>query len=317
MQYNAEWLFLDYYSPMDCPGNGCTWVNTSEAQIHMNYVADVIKQIQPDIINICEVEGCDELNTLIKIMDEVGGVGMGGSGAGDATYTPYLKKGTDTSTGQNVGMLTRYQPLTNLMRTETKLAYPQPGSVCGYTGPGGNVGVSKHYYTTYNWYGRNVLFVGIHLLAYPTDSTRCAEREAQAQIIQNLIVEYMEKDYEILVMGDFNDFDGEVLDANGNKPLSHALGIMKGLNGMYAGKYELKNVAEKMAQSERWTDWWDSNKNCVSSPNEFSMIDHILMTPFLISKIKNVGVYHGYSEFCGKYDSDHYPVFVDMENPYL
>ena len=26
MQYNVEWLFLDYYSAADCPGNGCTWI---------------------------------------------------------------------------------------------------------------------------------------------------------------------------------------------------------------------------------------------------------------------------------------------------
>ena len=28
VQYNVEWLFIDYYSPMNCPGSGCTWVNS-------------------------------------------------------------------------------------------------------------------------------------------------------------------------------------------------------------------------------------------------------------------------------------------------
>jgi exonuclease III len=303
VQYNVEWLFIDYYAPMNCPGIGCTWVNNSEANIHMKYVANVVKSLNPDVMNVCEVEGCDELDILR-------------SNIGKNTYEYYLKKGTDSSTGQNVGLFTRIDPLTDLIRTESKLTYPIPGSNCGYTGIGGTIGVSKHYFTTYYWYGRYVLFIGIHLLAYPEDPTRCAEREAQAQIIQNLIVEFYEKGYEIMVIGDFNDFDGKILDANNNHPKSQVLEIVKGTSGASSGKYILYNAAQKMKQSERWTDWWDKNENCVSSPDEFSSIDHILISPFLYSKIKKVGVYHGYSEFCGKYNSDHYPIVVDMEFPY-
>ena len=59
VQYNVEWLFIDYYSPMNCPGDGCTWKNATEAQTHMDYVAKRIKALNPDIINFCEVEGCE------------------------------------------------------------------------------------------------------------------------------------------------------------------------------------------------------------------------------------------------------------------
>jgi len=301
VQYNAEWLFVDYYAPMDCPGTHCTWVNHSEALIHMNYFSNVVRTLQPDILNICEVEGCDELSLLNspKYLD-------------DETYIPYLKQGTDTSTGQNVGMLTRLDPLVSLYRTEEKYAYPLPDSHCGYTGSLGTVGVSKHYITEYKWYGRPVAFIGLHLLAYPEDPTRCAEREAQAQIIQNVIVEYVERGYEIMVLGDFNDFDAEISDLNDNVPSSRVLRILKGLDGKYVGQYTLYNTAELMSQGERWTDWWDQNEDLVSSPNEFSMIDHVLVSSFLKTKILNVSVYHGYKEFYGKYDSDHYPVIVDM-----
>ena len=65
VQYNVEWLFIDYYKSMDCPGNGCTWKTTADAKTHLEYVSNSIKEIQPDIINLCEVEGCDELNMLI------------------------------------------------------------------------------------------------------------------------------------------------------------------------------------------------------------------------------------------------------------
>jgi hypothetical protein len=79
VQYNVEWLFVDYYAPMDCPGAHCTWANQSEAITHMKYVADVLKTLQPDILNLCEVEGCDELNMLIS-KDYLG----------DSSYIPYL-----------------------------------------------------------------------------------------------------------------------------------------------------------------------------------------------------------------------------------
>ena len=34
VQYNVEWLFIDYNSAADCPGNNCPWHNVSEANIH-------------------------------------------------------------------------------------------------------------------------------------------------------------------------------------------------------------------------------------------------------------------------------------------
>ena len=301
MQYNIEWLFVDYYSAADCPGDGCSWKNSTDATTHVDYVSKVIADLNPDIINFCEFEGCDELNLLVSKL---------GSNFG---YKPYLKKGTDTATGQNVGMITRVDPKTDLQSSEEKVSYPISGSKCGYTGAPSTTGVSKHYFTEYYWYGRNVLFVGAHLKAFPTDPTSCAQREGQSQILQNIIYEYFTKGYEIIVLGDFNDFDAEVMDANNNKPTSHALDIIKGKFGTYAGKYELKTAEEKIPQNLRFSDWWDKNDNCLSSPDEFSLIDHILLTPFLNDKIKKAYIYQGYTEFCGTYNSDHYPMIIELD----
>ena len=299
VQYNVEWLFIDYYSPMNCPGSGCTWVNQSEAETHMDYVAKVVKDLDPDVINFCEVEGCDELNILKNKLD--------------GTYIPYLKKGTDTSTGQNVGMLTRLDPAINLYRTELKYNYPIPGSTCGYTGSVGSSGVTKHYITEFKFNGNNVAFIAAHLLAIPTDPSRCAQREAQASVLQNVIFGYVNKGYEVIMIGDFNDYDAEVLDMNSNKPTSRVLDILKGYQGDLSGLYELHNVAEEITQSQRYSDWWDSDNNCKTiSQNDYSMIDHILVTDKIKSNIVNVYIYHGYDEYCGKYNSDHYPVVLDL-----
>jgi exonuclease III len=299
VQYNVEWLFIDYYTNMDCPGNGCTWKTVADAQTHLNYVVNVIKDVDPDIINFCEVEGCDELNMLKEQLD--------------GTYMPYLKKGTDTGTGQNVGLLTRVDPVINLYRTELKHNYPLNGSKCGYTGSQSSSGVSKHYITEFKFNGMNVAFISAHFIAIPTDPARCAQREAQASVLQTVISDYIFKNYEVIVLGDFNDYDAEILDVNSDKPTSIVLDILKGFKGDLANSYVLHNIAEQIPQNERYSDWWDSDNNCnTTSKNDYSMIDHVLVTDAIRKNVENVFIYHGYDEYCGKYDSDHYPVIVDL-----
>ena len=109
-----------------------------------------------------------------------------------------------------------------------------------------------------------------------------------------------------------NDFDGEILDANNNKPISSVLDIFKGLAGIYQKKYELYSANTYMQKSMIYSDWWDKNGDCISVSTEFSMIDHILVSPYLFEHISNVYVYQEYDEFCGTYNSDHYPLIADF-----
>lgn len=299
VQYNAEWLFIDYCSSSKCPGSGCSWETLEEANEHLSNVADVLCELDADMINLCEVEGCDELNMLIDKLDD--------------SYKPYLIKGTDTSTGQNVGMITRVDPNINLYRSEERISYPIQNSKCGNTSSSGSIGISKHYITEINIFGMDVALISVHLLAIPTDPSRCVQREAQSQVLQNIIYSYILKNYEIIVMGDMNDYDMETLDMNSNKPISMVLDIIKGIEGDKKGKYILSNVANFIKQEERYSDWWDSDNNCnTSSINDYSMIDHILTSFNIECRIKDVFIYHNYSEYCGKINSDHYPIVIDF-----
>ena len=80
------------------------------------------------------------------------------------------------------------------------------------------------------------------------------------------------------------------------------------------GKYQLTSVAYQIPQLQRFTDWYDSDNNCnTTSKDDYSMIDHILVSSGLYDNISNVGIYHGYKEYCGKYNSDHYPVIVEFD----
>jgi len=298
MQYNVEWFFLKTYN--GCPGTSCSWQTLADATTHAEYVADVVKKYDPDILNLCEVEGCYELNYLNGLL-------------GNA-YQQYLLFGTDTSTGQNVGLMTKWTPSTNLQRTSATHKYPVVGSQCNYSGTGSS-GVSKHYYTSYKMGTLTVYLIGAHLLAIPTEPSRCASREAQASVLQELIVNLLSGDREntgIILMGDLNDYDGVVMDSNSDIPTSNVLNILKGLEGDYAGAYKLETVSQMVEQNERYTDWWDPNGDCESSANEMSMIDHVLMTPNMLEKVVNVFMPHPYTESCYTYNSDHYPIVIDM-----
>ena len=126
-------------------------------------------------------------------------------------------------------------------------------------------------------------------------------------------MDYINKNYEVIMMGDFNDFDNEILDINNNKPKSQVLDIFKGIKGEYTGKYNLYSIAETITQDQRYSDWYDSDNNCNTASNkDFSMIDHILVTDFIRKNIYNAFMYHEYKEYCGKYDSDHFPVVIDL-----
>jgi len=297
MQFNAEWLFVDYYAPFGCPGDACPWKNESQARTHLDTVANIIRSVDPDIINICEVEGCDELQMLSDNLQ---------------SYNPYLIQGTDSSTGQNVGLLSRIQPAADLRRVETRVEYPIPGSSCGYTGAAGSSAVSKHYITEYLFPNQSlslslsIAFISAHLIAYPDDPSRCVQREAQAQVLQQVIAGYVDREYEIILLGDFNDFDSEVPDINGNIPISRVLSILKGHFGQFSGKYNLTSAATKVNQTSRYSDWYKDGET------EYSEIDFILVSPKIYERITRVEFVHTYDKATDYYAPDHFPVVIDI-----
>lgn len=291
VQFNVEWLFMK-----PCQNYGCPWANQEEQQEHITAISNVLEELQPDLAHFTEVEGCDVLTAISP----------------DSSLYPYLIEGKDTATHQNVGLLTKTDPLKPLNRTEERVEYPVPDSKRGYTGAPGTTGVSKHLISEFSLNNHSIALIGAHLLAYPTDKMRCAEREAQAQVLQNILFDYINRGYELIVLGDLNDYDAEIPDANGNKPISHVLDILKGSAGSHKGYYSLWSVGDCISQETRFSDWYDENSNCVSSPTEFSQIDHILLTEYLYDSLAKVFMYQGYEQSCVSVVSDHYPVVADF-----
>lgn len=346
--YNAEWLFLSPSHPsgaMKCPGKDCTWkvggvlawggvkkpLRTGEkplvfsdslliphfkynkpfksldqAEQHLQSVALVVEQLGfPDILHLSEVQDCQTLDRLVEALH---------GKLADSPYRAYMIRGTDTATGQNVGLITKIDPVSDLRRSGDRAEYPLDGSKCGYSEPidgKRSTGVSKHYFTDFLINGQHkILLVGAHLIAFPSKRDRCEKREAQATLLANHIQKTVAlSDTSIIIMGDFNDFDGEIDDAAGeaDKPISSTLDILK-----KSTNPPLVNIASTWTNTtKRYSSWYDRNKSCKDDGgNEHTLIDHILVSSNLSAILVESYPLHSYKEFCGTLNSDHWPIFA-------
>mmetsp|Transcript_16917 Transcript_16917/g.23541 ORF Transcript_16917/g.23541 Transcript_16917/m.23541 type:complete len:364 (-) Transcript_16917:50-1141(-) len=312
--YNAEWLFTEHAGGSSaCPGTGCPWTDEASALEHLHNIARVIYELNADIINLVEVEDCIVLNELIGILEQLDSSLQG-------KYKPYLIQGTDSATGQDVGLITKIDPSVNLQRTENRVAYPIAGSHCMDSAAqhdkarASTSGVSKHYYTTIDIPGIDtpVLFVGAHLLAFPDDVYRCQQREAQASVLQQVIkAQGVDKHYEVIVMGDLNDFDPNITDPANSRPISQVLDILKNPD---SSNTLFNSVSSMLLKENRYSAWWDKDSSCnESGPEELSLIDHVLISQGLHSKLQDVSIFHLYRADCTSHRSDHWPVVIQLD----
>lgn len=285
VHYNPEFLFSDS-TIIDCPGKDCTWKNETQLNKHFTKISKIIKALNPDIINLCEINSSEILNKLVNSLN-------------DNSYYYYFSKSEPNYNDQSLGTITRIQPL-QVYRTDISERFPIYKSTCNGS-ISGNINLQKHIITKFFINNMNIIIIGVHLKAYPDIANRCSIREAQAMIIQKLILEYY-NNYEIIVMGDLNDFDNDVVDHLNNIPTSKVLDIIKGEFGYNPINYKLYNVSYFLHKNERFTS------------DLMSKIDHILVTKRLKDNISDVDIF---TEYIGKigeyYNSDHYPIVVDFK----
>lgn len=311
--FNVEFLFEKNLGTLDCPGKSCKWKNAGHAQDHMNAVAQVIRDLDTDILVLNEVEDCEALEHLIDAI-------------GDDSYRPYLIRGTDSFTAQQVGLITRVDPMQDLRRNKATVNFPVPNSRC----PAESErplstkrspallkkfvtkakGVSKHLYTRFNITGLDapLTLVGVHFLAQPQNRKRCFEREAQAMVIAELIDEAAYIGDSVVVLGDFNDFSATTPDIQNSMPISGVHEILQ-----EAG-WGLRNVAKKLPKAKRYSAWWDKRNRCqYKVPDEVSQLDHILLSRELFDQITHVDIGHKlFDQGCDTLVSDHFPVSVKI-----
>jgi len=293
--WNVEWLFDGVDDPAPVPKRG----DAAQVSARVHDIAEVLHRIDADLINFAEVENCDMLS---RVAIELG-----------SSHEPYLVAGTDSALRQQVGLLSRMRPLQQLWRSSARSEFPLPASKCGLNKPGtgkpASTGVSKHLVARFSpVQGQEIVVIGLHLKAFPDRPDACAQREGQAHVIRGIVKEELERGRHVIVLGDLNDFDPDVPDAGGQVPTSSVLRMIKDIDD--DGKPELWNALEMVPDRERYTNWFDRNRDRTFQwETERSLLDHMLLSQSLRPLVEAVGIDHAHDP---SRISDHWPVWVRL-----
>ena len=256
-----------------------------KARAHRAAVGAVVRQLDADVVLIPETEN---LNALQRMVDEV---------LSDQGYTAYLVDGRDDFTGQDVGLLSRV-PVDTLGRVDERLPVGLSDRIYG---------VSKNLWARMTLAGMPVTLVGVHFLARPDDPERSDRRETQAEVIRQFVAAEAAAGRQIILLGDVNDFDDQTLDRRGSKPITN---VMERLKAVGPGPDDdLVNVLSDVPQAERFTSFYDRNANDRFDEGEFSAIDHLLLSPALYRRVREVRYVHSFDP---REVSDHFPIVVTL-----
>jgi endonuclease/exonuclease/phosphatase family metal-dependent hydrolase len=292
VELNACWLFDGIGEEQFSTAPQCI----EDAEEKVTNVANYLSTTSADIIVIEEIESAEMLHRLNEKLGNV--------------YQEIFVQGTDDYTGQDVAALSRF-PVLDMGRTDATQRYPVPGS--SYRAPMGAEGVDKHFWATLDIDGEPVTIIGVHFLAYPDDLMRVVPREAQALIVHNLAADFLAQGNDVIILGDINDFDSEVIDAAGDQPRSIVDQLLRDIDPDTEGD-ELQNVAAWIPQAERYTYWYDEDHDGIDdTPEEHSMIDHMYVSQDLAARIVAVRIDHGAYE--ARTVSDHWPLVATFELP--
>ncbi|HEX9951606.1 MAG TPA: endonuclease/exonuclease/phosphatase family protein [Rubricoccaceae bacterium] len=262
------------------------WKGDPEAsRAHRDAVGRVVRMLDADIVMMPETENLHAL-TLLNT-----------ESLADMGYTPYLVPGQDAFTGQNLGLLARV-PVDTTGRTDERVAVGVSDRLYG---------VSKNLFARLTLGGVPVTIIGVHFLAQPDNPERQPQREAQGEVIRRLVAAEAAAGRQLVVMGDFNDFDDRVLDRRGSVPITNVLATIKRAGDGPAD--DLVNVISDIPQAERYTSLYDRNSDDVIGPDDLSAIDHILLSPALYARVRDVRYVHAHDP---RTVTDHFPIVVTL-----
>jgi endonuclease/exonuclease/phosphatase family metal-dependent hydrolase len=98
-------------------------------------------------------------------------------------------------------------------------------------------------------------------------------------------------------------------DRNGNRVTSKALDILKDIDRSQGGA-EPVSIAGIIPKSQRYSSWYDIDRDAKVDSTELSMLDYILISRKLSKQVKKAGIFSkGYDPAKA---SDHYPVWVRL-----
>jgi endonuclease/exonuclease/phosphatase family metal-dependent hydrolase len=278
--FNAEFLFDGEgdEGQASFPWKG----NPDSARAHLNRIGAILRTLDADVIMLAEVENQAVLEALIA--GPLAGMG----------YRPYFVQGTDRFTGQDMGLLARI-PVEATGRTDERA--PLAGN------PTETYGVSKNLWVRTSIGGVPTTLVGVHFLAIPDNVERRPSREAQAEVIRRLVAAEGAAGRAVIVLGDLNDFDDVTLDRAGNRHITNVLATIKRAGD--GAQDDLTNAMAEVAQHVRFSNFYDRNRNDAIDTGELGAIDHLLVSPALRRRLREVTFAHAHDP---RTASDHFPI---------
>jgi endonuclease/exonuclease/phosphatase family metal-dependent hydrolase len=281
--FNGEFLFdgTGDEGGADFPWKG----DTAAARAHMVAVAAAVRLLDADVVVLPETEHLGVLEAMVA--GPLDGLG----------YTPYLVDGRDTFTGQDVGLLSRV-PVEEVGRTDDR-------AEVGLTDE--TYGVSKNLWARLTLGGVPTTLVGVHFLAQPDNPERKDRREAQAEVVRRLVEQEQAAGRAVVVLGDLNDFDEATPDRNASRPITDVLARIKRAGP--GPEDDLTNVLAEVPQRQRFTSFYDRDDDDEIEPGELSAIDHVLLSPALYRRVREVRYVHAHDP---RLVSDHFPVVVTL-----
>jgi endonuclease/exonuclease/phosphatase family metal-dependent hydrolase len=286
VQFNVKNLFT---------GVTMDWPTPADVAQHVAAIAAQLDRLDGDIFHLCEVEECVSLSAVKSAMKN------------GAQYRIFFVPGVDTTTGQNVILFSRVDPVSAVTRATGTAAYPIADSKCAWSGPAKNTQVSKHLIAEFNVSSfAPFVLVGAHLKA-KQDGASCAQREGQATVLRDVVralAASKSREWQFVLLGDFNDYDGATLDARGDVPTSRTLDILR---SSLSSASAMTNVASFATREDRWS--------FCSAPFAQTMIDHILLSEGFAQLVSPLeGAAFNEENVCGgAFASDHRPVAVTLD----
>ena len=289
--FNAEFLFDGVGDEGEAD---FAWKGDPEAaRIHRDAVGRVVRMLDADVVLIPETENLAALQMLVA--ESLGGMG----------YSAFLVDGQDSFTGQDLGLLARLSGTRVAVDTTGRTDVRVPVGVTDRL-----YGVSKNLFARMTLAGRPVTLVGVHFLAQPDNPERAPQREAQAEVIRQLVAREAALGRDVVALGDFNDFDDVTLDRRGSVPITNVMAAIKRAGDGPAD--DLVNVIGDVPQAQRFTSLYDRNQDGEIGPDDLSAIDHVLLSPGLYARVRDVRYVHAHDP---RTVSDHFPIVVTIGEP--
>ena len=280
MTFNTEWL-LGSQAQVEALKKKGIWgleEKDTESEIEQQHqsVATIVARHAPDILCLQEVINEVAAKRLQKTLQSKG-----------LQYDLHFLESRDTHLEQDVVFLTNKS---SGDITDIKASHPIDP-----------VYPSKCVILTCLIHGEKTAVIGLHLKSVPTEPNAVAKREKQADAVAKQLNRLSAAGYATIVLGDLNDWDPIVPDADPSAqatPISQALKKMK--DYVPGGDDELVNSLKWIEPMEkRYTYDYKGSK---------TVLDHILLPIGWRDKVSGATIDHDRP----KGASDHWPVILDL-----